>query len=55
MEQQELTQEQRNWAYCLDETGQKRYNNKCQKCMHECKQSFRAQIRKCPKYKKITA
>lgn len=39
-------------AFFLDERNRIRYCDVCRKCEHECKQSFRAGIVSCPKYKK---
>ena len=44
--------EKEEWAFFIDEkTGRRTYNDKCRKCIHECKQSFRAVIVNCPNYK----
>ena len=31
-------------------SGHISYNSKCKQCKHACKQSFRVEIVKCPKY-----
>lgn len=44
--------EKAEWAFFIDEkTGRRTYNEKCRKCIYECKQSFRAQVVCCPKNK----
>ena len=38
-------------AFFLDpETGKRRYNEVCRRCIHACKQSFRAALITCPRY-----
>ena len=39
------------WAYFINDIGRRQYNDKCRQCVHECKQSFRAVIVHCQKYK----
>lgn len=44
--------EKEEWAFFIDEKTRRRtYNEKCRKCIYECKQSFRVQVVCCPKYK----
>ena len=38
------------WALFLNGRGRKAYNSLCRRCEHDCKQSFRAVIVKCPYY-----
>lgn len=38
--------------FYINRLGKIKYNKKCEKCVHNCKQSYKAQIVKCPKYKK---
>ena len=38
-----------DWVFFMDK-GKLKFNEKCQGCVHSCKQSFRAAILKCPKY-----
>ena len=39
------------WAYFINEIGRRQYNNQCRQCVQECKQSYRAVIVCCQKYK----
>ena len=38
------------WAYFMDSNGRKAYNKLCLRCIHDCKQSFRAVVVECRKY-----
>ena len=40
------------WAFYIKSGQRKRivFNSKCKKCMHECKQSYRAEITACKDY-----
>ena len=38
------------WAFFLGENGRRQYNHICKKCVHGCKQSFRAIVVLCPRY-----
>lgn len=38
------------WAFFLDADGRRKYNDVCRRCVHDCKQSFRAVIVRCPRY-----
>ena len=38
------------WALFLNDRGRKAYNELCRRCEHDCKQSFRTVIVKCPYY-----
>ncbi len=42
------------WAFYIKSGQRKRivFNSKCKKCMHECKQSYRAEIIACKDYTK---
>lgn len=40
----------REWAFFLGENGRRQYNRVCRRCVHDCKQSFRAELIACPKY-----
>lgn len=31
-------------------TGKRQYNRQCRRCIHDCKQSYRAELLACPKY-----
>lgn len=39
------------WAFFLNENGCKTYNELCRRCVRDCKQSFRAMVVQCPKYR----
>ena len=45
-----ITYTKEEWAFFLDENGEKKYCEKCLGCSRECKQSFRATVVCCPKY-----
>lgn len=38
------------WAFFLNEHNRITYNVLCRKCVHNCKQSFRAIVIECPRY-----
>lgn len=38
------------WSVFLDEQGRRSYNDLCSRCIHPCKQSFRAIIIECRRY-----
>lgn len=38
------------WAFFLGENGRRQYNRVCRRCIHSCKQSFKADLIACPKY-----
>ncbi|WP_125143707.1 hypothetical protein [Clostridium transplantifaecale] len=38
------------WSFFLGENGRRQYNKLCKRCIHGCKQSFRASLVQCPKY-----
>lgn len=39
------------WAFFIGENGRRQYNALCRRCQLSCKQSFRAQVVDCPKYR----
>lgn len=39
------------WAFFLNEKGRRVYNELCRRCVRDCKQSFRATVVQCPKYR----
>lgn len=39
------------WSLFLNEKGRKTYNELCRRCTRDCKQSFRATVIQCPKYR----
>ena len=38
------------WAFFLNDRGRITYNTFCRRCVHNCKQSFRAVVIVCPHY-----
>jgi hypothetical protein len=38
------------WAFYLNHRNRITYNALCRKCVHHCKQSFRALVIECPRY-----
>ena len=38
------------WAFFLDADGRRKYNDVCRRCVHDCKQSFRADLIACPHF-----
>lgn len=38
------------WSFFLGSDGRRKYNDLCRRCIHPCKQSFRAVIIACPHY-----
>ena len=38
------------WAFFLNHRNRIAYNELCRKCVHGCKQSFRAEVMVCPRY-----
>lgn len=43
--------EKEELAFFLDEHGRIKYNDQCRACIYDCKQSFRAVIVQCKKYR----
>ena len=41
------------WSFFLNDRGRKAYNTLCRRCVHDCKQSFRAVVVICPHYSNI--
>lgn len=38
------------WSFFLNDRGRISYNELCRRCIHGCKQSFRATVIECPRY-----
>ncbi len=38
------------WQFFLNHRNRMTYNSLCRKCVHGCKQSFRAVVMDCPRY-----
>ena len=36
------------WSFFLGDSGRRKYNRFCVRCVHDCKQSFRANLISCP-------
>ena len=43
------------WSFFLNDRGRKAYNTLCRRCVHDCKQSFRAVVVICPHYRSMRA
>lgn len=39
------------WSFFLNDRGRITFNALCRKCVHDCKQSFRAVVIECPHYR----
>lgn len=39
------------WSFFLNDRGRKAHNTLCRRCIHDCKQSFRAVVVICPHYR----
>lgn len=39
-------------SFYKDDNGQMQYNEKCLSCCHDCKQSYRAELIRCPGYER---
>ena len=39
------------WSFFIGPNGRRQYNILCRRCQYDCKQSFRAIIVQCPKYR----
>ncbi len=43
--------EKAEWDFFIDpRTGRRTYNELCGRCVHDCKQSYKADILSCPRY-----
>lgn len=36
------------WSFFIGDSGRRKYNHFCVRCVHDCKQSFRANLISCP-------
>lgn len=36
------------WSFFIGDSGRRKYNRFCVRCIHDCKQSFRADLISCP-------
>lgn len=36
------------WSFFIGDSGRRKYNRFCVRCVHDCKQSFRANLISCP-------
>ena len=39
------------WSFFLGPSGRRQYNSVCRGCARDCKQSFRAEVIACPRYR----
>ena len=39
------------WSFFLNERGRMEYNALCRRCIHDCKQSHKAEVIECRKYR----
>lgn len=38
------------WSFFIGDSGRRKYNRFCVRCVHSCKQSFRAVLIACPHF-----
>ncbi len=38
------------WSFFIGDSGRRRYNRFCVRCIHRCKQSFRTELLACPSF-----
>lgn len=38
------------WSFFIGDSGRRKYNRFCVRCIHGCKQSFRAELLACPSF-----
>lgn len=38
------------WSFFIGDSGRRKYNRFCVRCVHSCKQSFRADLIACPHF-----
>ena len=38
------------WSFFIADSGRRKYNRFCVRCVHDCKQSFRADLIACPHF-----
>ena len=36
------------WSFFIGDSGRRKYNRVCVRCVHDCKQSFRVDLISCP-------
>jgi hypothetical protein len=39
------------WAFFINSKGRRQFNKQCKRCKYDCKQSFRAEIVRCDKFR----
>ena len=44
-------QKKLEWSFFINNRGRITFNTLCRKCVHDCKQSFRAVVVECPHYR----
>ena len=43
------------WSFFIGDSGRRKYNRFCVRCVHRCKQSFRADVIACPHFSRKEA
>ena len=43
------------WSFFIGDSGRRKYNRFCVRCVHSCKQSFRADLIACPHFSRKEA
>ena len=43
------------WSFFIGDSGRRKYNRFCVRCVHGCKQSFRADLIACPHFSRKEA
>ena len=43
------------WSFFIGDSGRRKYNRVCVRCVHDCKQSFRVNLISCPGFSRKTA
>ena len=43
------------WSFFIGDSGRRKYNRVCVRCVHSCKQSFRVDLIACPHFSRKAA
>ena len=43
------------WSFFIGDSGRRKYNRFCVRCIHDCKQSFRVNLIACPCFSRKSA
>ena len=43
------------WSFFIGDSGRRKYNRFCVRCIHDCKQSFRVNLIACPSFSRKSA